>query len=144
MSWAALTAAHGKNSRVTVGSGPTILKATDWDYTHEADDGDLTNSESTGCEEGNTGIQRVSWNIKGKWDLKLNPEVDPPGFYPRNDLASVKFIPSNPDVATVTPMILALARVLSVRATMNVRQNIEYAASGKSQGPFTLPSGSLS
>ena len=140
MAWVALHSAHGKSSRVTVGAGPTIMKRSDWTNTLKGDDSDDTNFESGGNEEGQVGITVIEWTLKGLWDLAQNPIDDPPGFYPRNDLSLLKFYPSQPTASLFN--LLTVARVLSVAINANVKQNLTVDASGKSQGPYTVATGS--
>jgi len=139
MAWAALNSAHGKNARVQVGAGPTIMKKSDWTNTLSGEDADDTNFESGGNEEGQVGITRIEWTLKGNWDLAANPYDNPPGFYPRNDLATLKFFPSQSNTGIFN--LLPLARVLSTAVNCNVKQNVTVDASGRSQGPYTLATG---
>jgi len=124
----------GKNSRIIV-AGAT-LNLNEYSADERADDLDLTNFESGGVEEGTDGIHVVEFSVKGSWDGGRNPYGDPPGIYPRDNLAGV-FLYIN--VADNVKWSLPKVRILSARNSSAVRQLVNFEASGKSNGPYTRP-----
>ncbi len=127
-----------KNSRVS--SQSTSLAFAQWDVTLTGDDLDTANFESEGLNEGILGFEGADWNCGGDWDAGTNPYDDPPGFYPRDDLNDLLFYEN------VTDAVLwdfPYARVRSSNNGGDIKGKVTFKASGKSQGPFNVPTGSV-
>jgi hypothetical protein len=128
----------GKNSRINVGA--TRIVGQRWNVTWKGDDLDTVNFESGGLEEGILGIEGLEWSMAGDWDAGTNPFDDPPGLYPRDDLAGLEFYEN---VTDNVGWDLTYARVRSATNGAEVRGKVSFEASGMSQGSFTPPAGSV-
>lgn len=129
----------GKNSRVVVGG--TTLNQSRFDVTLNGDDLDTTNFESGGYGEGILGIQECDASFGGDWDAGDNPidaNGDPPGLYPRDDLADLQLYQN---VTDATYWDFGYFRIRSARNGSEVRGKVSFECSGKSQGIFVLPTG---
>lgn len=127
-----------KDSQVNVGS--TSLAFAQWDVTYTGDDLDTGNFESGGLNEGILGFEGCDWNCGGDWDAGTNPYDDPPGFYPRDDLTDLGFVENTTDDVG---WLFDYARVRSSNNGGDVKGKVTFKASGKSQGTFTVPTGSV-
>lgn len=131
-------ARSAKGSRAAVGS--TILNYSEWTTDLKGDDLDTTNFESLGFDQGIVGIIGCDWTLKGPWDAGRNAYDDPPGLYPRPDLANVTLYYNVADNVLWT---FPLSRVLSAKVNAPVRGLVDFAVDCKSQGTFSLPTGSV-
>jgi len=127
----------GKGARITVGGA--ALNYGEFNCEDKADDLDETNFESGGIEQGTIGIEWVEYDASGYYDASNNP-YDTPALFPRDNLANMRFYINSAESAQ---WIFTLARVLSAKNGAPVRQLITFAWSGKSQGPFSRPTGSF-
>lgn len=136
-----------KTSRVAV--GVQNLTFASWEVNLTGDDYDTVNFESFnlagfggGQSFGEGILGPVEGDIKfgGDWDAGVAAFANPPGLYPRDDLAAVAFYTSRLDaVSWAFPYI-------RVRSSVNggeVRGKVTFNCSGKSQGIFTPPSTSV-
>lgn len=121
----------------------------EYSWERKGDDLDFVHFECGGEDQGGVGIFSTDYSFKGDWDAQINP-VDPtvgqpPGVFPRDDLANVSLVPNQGDTVVVATLFLniPLARVLSARVGAQVRQKVTYEASGKSNGGVVLPTGSV-
>ena len=128
----------GKNSRVITNG--TTLNFAKYDVDSSGDDQDTTNFESDGVEEGILGVQLATISFGGDWDAHANPYDDPPGLYPRDDLPNTYFYPN---VTDGLYWLFPYARIRSATNGSEVRGKVSFNASGKNQGPFTDPTGSV-
>jgi hypothetical protein len=137
----------GKNCRVQVGATNCTFESFDADYTSEKID--TTNFEATGTHpsgsgtatfaQGTFGVLACAWKCGGKWDSLQNRIDSPPGFYPRDDLSSVKvWVDLSRNYFWNFPQSL----VLSSRTGGRVRQEVSFEASCENNGPFSNPTGS--
>jgi hypothetical protein len=129
----------GKNGRMKI-NGQTIMTARLWETTERGDDLDGTSFESAGFEEGEIGVQVVEIRFELLWDAAKNPADDPPGLYPRADLAGVQLFENVTDNVFWE---LPLARVLECTNSNAVRGIITYTGRMKSQGEYFRPQGSV-
>lgn len=128
----------GKNSRVTVGGTPLVNNR--WNVNYKGDDLDTVNFESEGLGEGILGIEECDLSFGGDWDAGANFFDDPPGIYPRDDLADLQFTENTTDNVFWD---FPYARLRSATNGAEVRGKVSFEASGMSQGPFVLPTGSV-
>lgn len=128
----------GKTGRTTVNA--QTIKNNEWDVTYRGADLDTTNFESNGYEEGLTGLIGADWTIKGDWDAGVNPYDNPPGLYPRDDGVNMVLYPK---VADNKPFTFPLWRCDSTRVGVRTDGKVTFDASGKSQGSFSIPTGSV-
>lgn len=128
----------GKNSRVNVGSD--VLTFAKWSVDAKVDMGDTTNFESGGYDEGITEIYSADISFGGNWDAGDNPYDDPPGLYPRDDLADVVF---HENVTDDVGWDFDYVRIRSARNGAEVRGLVTFECSGSNQGAFTYPVGSV-
>jgi hypothetical protein len=131
----------GKNSRVTIAA--TNLKLASWKATWRGDDIDTTNFESSGADQGTIGIIGTDWTVSGLWDAGVNFYDSPPGLYPRDDLGALKFYTNVTDNVYHS---LATNRVISAENGAEVKQAVNFSASGKAQGCVmsgSIPMGSV-
>lgn len=127
----------GKNARIKVQGTP--LNYGDYDCDDKADDLDETNFESGGLEQGTIGIEVVEYTAGGFFDAGAMPYDDPPGLFPRDNLPNMLVYPS---VTDGTFWNFPLARVFTAKNSANVRAMVLFTWGGKSQGPFSRPTGS--
>lgn len=128
----------GKNSRVQINA--TNLKKARWNVNENLEEIDTVNFESGGYDEGIGGISGCDWSLGGLWDANKNAFDDPPGLYPRDDLATLRFYENVTDNVRWS---FTYARVRSATNGAEVRQGVTFESSGKSQGSFTRPTGSV-
>jgi len=142
-----------KTSRIQVGTGTNpFLTFASWEVNLKGDDYDTTNFESYNAAgfgggqsfgEGVLGPVECDITFGGDWDAGSSaptgypsPFVNPPGLYPRDDLANVSFFTSRLDnVNWAFPYI-------RVRGAVNggeIRGKVTFKVTAKSQGPFTIP-----
>lgn len=124
----------GKKGRIEVAGSRLALQ--EFDATEQGDDIDATSFESNGFDAGLVGIKGCAINMKGLWDSAKNPRTDPPGITPRDDLANVVCTLSTVAQKKWT---LPLARVLSSKNTVPVRQAVTFEAAMKSNETYTGP-----
>jgi hypothetical protein len=128
----------GKNSRVQVNA--VNLNQASWNVDYQGGDGDTTNFESGGYEEGIACVLSASWSVDGNWDAGDNPFDDPPGLYVRDDLQDLYFYENVSDAVLWD---FPYARVRSAKNGANVTGVVTFGSSGKNQGEFDLPTGSV-
>jgi hypothetical protein len=85
-------------------------------------------------------VESVQYNAGGNWDASANPFDSPPGIYIRDDLLNLYFYTNTTDNVF---WLLSQARVLSCRNGAQVRGLVTYQFSGKSNGGYTQPTGSV-
>ena len=93
-------------------------------------------------DEGISGVLGSDVRCGGSWDAGVNAAADPPGILPRDDLPAVDFFvsrASQDDTFWAYPYL----RIRSAHNSGEVKGLVLYDASGKSQGPFTPPLGSV-
>lgn len=127
-----------KNSRIRVGS--INLNHAKWDAEWQGDDLDTTNFESGGKEDGLIGIEVVIFSGGGHWDAGRNPFDSPPGIFPRADGGPLSLLENVTDNVGWT---LPLVRFLSSKNSSEVRGLVTFDFSGRSNGVFTQPTGSV-
>jgi hypothetical protein len=134
----------GKTSRVLVGATPLTFAS--WEVGLEGEDFPTVNFESYNVaaqetfDEGIMGALASSIRFGGDWDAGTNPLDEPPGLYPRDDLASLGLQVSRLDgVGWSFPY----ARLRSATCGADVKGKVTFNCSGKNQGPFTYPAGSV-
>jgi hypothetical protein len=128
----------GKLARVQVNGLPLQYGTANVDM--KTDDLDTTNFESEGYDQGTIGIVGCDIDFGGLFDAHRNPYDDPPGVYPRDDLGNVEIIENLFDnLGWIFPFM----RVLSSKNGMLVRDRVTHECSGKSNGPFATPTGSV-
>lgn len=125
----------GKTAKVTVNGEAIVLQS--YNVQQRGDDLDTVNFESEGYDEGILGIEGLDWNFRGDWNASRTPWTDPPGIYPRDDLAHLRFF-LHTDGAQER-WYMRYARVRSANNGAEVRGKVTYEAGGKSQGVFLTP-----
>ena len=128
----------GKGSRVAVGTNR--LADSKWTANGVGDDLDTNNFESAGYDEGILGFVGVEIAFGGNWDAGFNAFDDPPGVYPRDDLQNLQFFTN---VLDNVGWLFPYARLRSANTGAEAKGLVTFDASGKSQGPFVQPTGSL-
>lgn len=128
----------GKNSRASCDG--TVLNMNEYSWTHHGDPLDVTNFESNGLYEGIIGIQSLDWTLRGDWDAAKNPFDDPPGLYPREDGESLVMYTNKTD-GKAASMTAYLCSDSTVNSTATGK--VGYNAAGKSNGSFSVPTGSV-
>lgn len=134
-----------KASQVTVGG--TSLAFSSWKADVDGQDTETTNFESyvlasdTTYREGILGPIVCNITFGGDWDAALNPLEDPPGLYPRDDLANLAFVVNRTD-ANFWDFPYARLRSAGSGAS-DVSSAISFDCGGMSQGPFVFPLGSV-
>ena len=134
----------GKTTRVGVGG--TFLTFASYEVTLEGEDYPTVNFESYNVAQGQTfdegilGPLSSSIRFGGDWDAGTNPLANPPGLYPRDDLATVVFYTSRIDnIFWNFPYI----RLRNATNSAEVRGKVAFNCSGRNQGIFTYPAGSV-
>jgi len=127
----------GKGARLQIGG--TNLNAKTANVTERGDDLDTTNFEAQGFETGTIGVQVCEQEIESDWDAGRNYYDNPPGIYPRDDLANVVIYENVNDGRFWS---FPTSRVLSSRNIISVRPLVGFNWSGKSNGTYTRPTGS--
>ena len=137
------TQRSGKASRITIGAD--ILTFTNWKVDQQVNDLETTNftsyDETTDASygEGITGIDVCNITFGGAWDASANPYDDPPGLYPRDDLADVAFYTNIVDNVS---WVFDYIRLRSTSNGAEVSGLVTFTCSGMSQGIYTQPTGS--
>src|SRR5262245_30363426 len=109
----------GKGSRISVGG--QNLNLAEFTVERRGDDLDTVNFECEGEDQGIIGILSTDISARGDWDAGANPVDSPPGIYPRDDLANVKFFTNTSDGVFWG---FDFMRVLSARNSSQVRQKV--------------------
>ena len=110
------------------------------------DDLDTVNFESYNAAAGQTfdegilGVYNAAIKFGGDWDAGTNPFDDPPGLFPRDNLAGVQFQESRLDLVGWA---FGYIRLRTANNSAVVRGKVEFNVDGKNQGPFNLPAGSV-
>lgn len=120
--------------------GGTQLAFAKWDVNFAVKDLDTTNFESNGFGEGISGIEQADLSFGGDWDAGQNPMDNPPGIYPRDDLANLDFYENVTDNVFWN---FPYARLRSCKNGASVDGKVTYEASGMSQGLTVQPTGSV-
>ena len=134
----------GKASQVSVGAADLTFAS--WQADVSGEDLETTNFESyvladdTTYKEGILGPIECSLDFGGDWDAGANPLDDPPGLYPRDDLADVAFTVNRGDA---TFWEFPYVRLRGASSGSKVGEKVTFTCSGKSQGPFAYPLGSV-
>ncbi len=128
----------GKNSAISAQS--TLLALTKFNVVEEGQDLDTGNFESAGLGEGILGFTFLRWTLGGAWDAGTNPDDDPPGLYPRDDLPNLIL---TLNVADTTAYEMPFARVRSSTVGTDAKGLVTFDAAGMSQGDYAIPSGSV-
>jgi hypothetical protein len=134
----------GKTSQIVVGTTPLTFAS--WEVTLTTDDLDTDNFESYNATagqsygEGIMGFLSCDLKFGGDWDAGTDPLGSPPGLYPRDDLANLNFYTSRIDGIYWS---FPYARLRSATNGAQVKGKVTFSCSGKNQGPFTFPTGSV-
>ncbi len=128
----------GKNSAAIISS--TTLAYSKWNVEGHTVDLNTMNFISAGLEEGISGPAGLRWSLGGAWDAGTNPDDNPPGIVPRDDLPNVRLIVN---VADTSQYFMTYARVRSTTVGTDVNGLVTFDASGFSQGAFLIPTGSV-
>lgn len=133
-----------KAARVQVGAD--FLTYSSWKVDVSGDDLETTNFESyvladdTTYKEGVLGPIECAVDFGGDWDAGTNPLDNPPGLYPRDDLADVSLIVNRTDA---TMWDFPYVRLRGASSGGEVGGKVTFTCTGKSQGPFVFPIGSV-
>lgn len=135
-----------KASRLTVLGANLNVKTIN--VSQHSDELDTTNIEAAGYDTGTVGVTGLDWDFDGDWDAGKNFYDAVPGIYPRDDLGvtrtgagSSTIIYGN--VADNVPTTVPTSRVVSSKNTMPVRGLVGFSATCKSNGQFTMSTGSV-
>jgi len=133
-----------KTSRVIVANTPLTFAS--WEVTLSGEDLPTVNFESwnqalqQSFDEGIMGVLGAEIKFGGDWDAGTDPFGSPPGLFPRDDLGPVQFYTSRLD------NILWAFTYIRLRSSTNggeVHGKVTFTCSGKNQGPFQYPTGSV-
>lgn len=135
-----------KSSRVIVDN--ITLAFADWSAQVTGDDIDTGNFDSYDAttaqayNEGILGFIGCDGSYGGDWDASTNPcdftAATPPGLYPRDDLPAVYFYTSIVDDVTWQ---FPYQRIRGSNCGGNVKSEVTFTVSYKSQGIFYFPTG---
>lgn len=134
----------GKASQVLILGVP--LSFASWNADVSAADLPTPNFESydlatdTLFDEGLNAVLTCNVTFGGDWDAGLNPLDEPPGLYPRDDLATVVFMVNQTDA---TNWAFPYVRLRSAKSAAAVGSLVTFECGGKNQGSFTYPTGSV-
>jgi hypothetical protein len=134
----------GKTSRILVGTTPLAFSS--WENTVTKEDYGTVNFESYNVVAGDTYDEGIGGPIAcssragGDWDAGTNPLGNPPGLYPRDELAQLAMFVSRLDA---TEWLFPFFRVRSSVNGTDVRGKVSFNFSGMNQGPFSWPTGSV-
>ena len=130
-----------KTSRVLVGS--TFLTFASFEATATGAEIPTTNFSSYNAAraesfaEGIMGVLSSDFKFGGGWDAGFRPTQNPPGLYPRDDLATVQLMTSRLE-GTIWDY--PLARIRSVTNSGEVEGIVAFnVTDAKNQGPFSYP-----
>jgi hypothetical protein len=135
---ASTKARRGKDTKAQWGS--TVLGVKNFTLTYRGDDLDTSNTLSGGHEEGLVGFDVVEFSLEMDWDAGKNPLDDPPGIYVRDDGGPLKIWEN---VTDNTFWLLPVVRILSCVNSGPVKGLVSFNVTGKSNGTFTRPTGSV-
>jgi hypothetical protein len=133
-----------KAAQITVGG--TALTFASWEIVLNIDDYSTVNFESwddaeqESFDEGISGIFGCDIKFGGDWDAGTNFFDDPPGLFPRDDLADVEFVENVDDAVQWT---FPFIRLRSSTNGGDIHNKVAFNCSGKNQGIFELPTGSV-
>lgn len=124
----------GRLSRVLLGVTP--LYQSSWSANWVSGNSDITNFENQGLEVGLIAVQSVQFNFGGDWDATGNYFANPPGIFPRDDLANLFLIINRNEAPRWT---FACARIRSATVSSEVHSAVSFQAAGASQGTWLAP-----
>src|SRR5262245_25363193 len=133
-----------KTSRILINTQPLAFAS--WEVNLTGDDLDTVNFESYNVplaqtfDEGILGVYNAAIRFGGDWDAGTNPYDDPPGLFPRDNLANVSFQESRLDLVGWT---FPYIRLRTATNGGQVRGKVTFNCDGKNQGPFGFPTGSV-
>lgn len=133
-----------KTCRISVGA--TFLTFASWECNLTGEDFPTGNFESYNVanaqsyDEGIMGFLACDVRFGGDWDAGTNPFGNPPGLYPRDDLATVSFFTSRIDNVNWS---FPYLRLRSATNGGEVHGKVTFSVSGKNQGVFTYPTASV-
>ena len=133
-----------KTSQVTVQSA--VLSFASWEANMTGEDLGTVNFNSYNVAAGQTfdegilGTLSCDLRFGGDWDAGVNPLGSPPGLYVRDDLPSLAFLTSRLDAISWA---FTYARLRSSTNGGAVGGKVTFNSSGKNQGSFTFPTGSV-
>lgn len=136
-----------RNSHVSVDG--TLLLATKWTVEIRADEIDITNFESGGFTEQETGYIDATITFDAFWECNLNIfEEDPPQIIPGTKHNVKCYIRGTPARAVAVPAAAVIpdehftftcAKCITCNVTSAVRDVARYDAVFRNNGEFTLP-----
>ena len=136
-----------KASRVGINNGSQYLNWASWDCTIKGDNQDTGNfgsfvaspgggwPDNQAFDEGITCFVGASGGFGGLWDAGVNPQDDPPGIFPRDDLPDVDLVINRTDGTTQS---FPYMRILSAKTDSRVKGLVGFDASWQSQGQFSM------
>ncbi len=124
----------GKLGRVSVNGTP--LQYATWSADEKTDDEDTTNFESAGFDQGTTGCFGCDISAGGLWNALAKQTADPPGIFPRDNLANLQFFHN---IVDNTAWLFPYSRILSARNGAETKGKVTHEFSGKSNGPYIRP-----
>jgi hypothetical protein len=133
-----------KTSRILVEATPLTFAS--WEVNVTGEDAPTVNFESYDVaddqtyDEGILGPIACALRFGGDWDAGLNPYNDPPGLYPRDDLANLQFFTSRLDAVF---WFFNYARLRSTTVGAALPGKVTATAEGRNQGRFLFPAGSV-
>lgn len=136
----------GKGCRLVILAQNINVKTVN--FSDEADDLDTTNFEAVGWENGTPGVRVGKWDFDGDWDAGRNFFDSPPGITPRDDLGvdrngNGSATQIYPNLADNKPHSIPTSRVLSSKNSLPVRGLVGFSASCKTNGQYTVSTGSV-
>lgn len=147
----------GKSSQVLLNAGAQTLSFASWKATLKAEDLSTVNFNSYNTtvqdsfDEGIHAVLGCDVQFGGDWDAAETPfgtaedfpsgAGNPPGLYPRDDLANVLFVVNRNDQSEWN---FGYLRIRQSENSSEVRQKVTFNCSGMNQGYFTYPTGVLS
>lgn len=141
----------GKAGRIRFNG--TNCTLTTWTVDESGGDLDTTNFESYSTaygvdsnsigrsfEQGLVGVEVASFSCSGYWNAAQNPFENPPAIYIRDDGPEM-FLYVN--IVDATYYRFFATRILTASVNVDAKGLVSFSFTGKSQGPYTRPSGNV-
>ncbi len=128
----------GKTSRIRVAGNQNLTQG-EYSVKDKGENLDTTNFESNGYSEGLIGILEADFSLSGHWDAAVNPLVDPPGLFPRDDGPQIQLYTKVADNVFYN---FPITRIIEADLNSTAKGLVEFSVpSGMSQGTYTRPAG---
>lgn len=134
----------GFTGRVFINGSELCVEEQNW--TEMAEEENVTNSCSAGFEQYEYGNRHVEGSVKGTWDVAANPFDDPPQLRAGGEYSVRLYIHSAPGVGNQNGpnLFMGSCKFNDIKITVPAKGKVMYDFNFKSNGQYSLPTGSES